>query len=466
MRIILFLFIYTIQSSNAEYVIGKLAKTEKSISLITNAQTFLLTGKKNILSETRSLVKFDTYVSASIEKQKNNTAKLLKTPMIQSGEKILHGTLQQNNKQYYIDSTPVLFESAIPCYGTCFNQKSINYYLEKYVFALVKNHHDTAIVTAIIETDLYTLKPSPFTLPKNSEKIVLKYPKHYLSKMVFSKNISEKHPSYRLTIQDNHPVQQTDRALVITLGGRAGDDFEAQGGHFTLGAASINQDLSLDIEMFNFYPRFHEKNIIPGHTHFIDFFGGLTAGQTNYRPSYSLIIYGVDEKTLNRIRRTSGKALSYMRSSNDPAGLTHNCTTMSWAALNSAKVFGAHDTNPPSQYPPYFKKGALKYSDNKYSFLNTLIFALDMSSSAEVAPRLAYESLIKNLSQFNAKRIDFIFHQQVPSDRAQGGAPCRDLSDLLWFIKQQNTIELKKRNKKLQKWIEKMIVLRRENDGH
>jgi len=64
----------------------------------------------------------------------------------------------------------------------------------------------------------------------------------------------------------------------------------------------INDKFELESEIHNFYPGKNEKLITPGNNSLLDYLGGVTAGQNNYRPTYNLILYGVNQKTLDMIR--------------------------------------------------------------------------------------------------------------------------------------------------------------------
>jgi hypothetical protein len=44
------------------------------------------------------------------------------------------------------------------------------------------------------------------------------------------------------------------------------------------------------------------KDVIPSHGHHLDYFSGISSGQTNYRPQYTIIAYGMDETKLDKMR--------------------------------------------------------------------------------------------------------------------------------------------------------------------
>ncbi len=464
MRTVVFLgaILCSLLSQSATYI-GTLINDHTQLKLATGNAVYSLEGGTQVLEHTRSLVKFDTFVKVTGKQIGEKTIELDQAPLIQSGNSERKGKLTKTSAGYFLNTLPVKFAQARPCFDTYFDEKSLAFYEGKDVHCLGIDNEDHYLITAMIEQDLYCLDSWLHRPPTKAEDDAQKKPMRFLSSSIFRSAIAEEHASFRLTVKESSQPPKT--ALIVSLGGRTGDDFEALGGHITLGEATVAEDGNLSIEMFNFYPRFQEKHVIPGFTHFIDYFGGLTTGQTNYRPNFTLVLYDVSGEKIAKIKDVIGEALHYMRSNSDPFGLTFNCAVSFWVALNAAGIKASHHKKHSHAQAPYYPDGALELRPNKYAWFNALTYA-HTYSVAEIFPRLSYESFLKSMTQFNASRIDFIFHQQISSNRPQGGAPLRTITDGLWLLYMQNLVNSNHPlSKKTRRWVSKMIQDRFGNDG-
>src|SRR5690606_6145340 len=105
--------------------------------------------------------------------------------------------------------------------------------------------------------------------------------------------------AFRYTVFEKEEVKPGDHALIITLSGRQGDSFGSVNGHFVAGLAQVRPDYSLRGEVSNAYVT-NGKDILSANTSLTNYFSHLVQGQNVYRPTYTLIVYGVDGKKLKK----------------------------------------------------------------------------------------------------------------------------------------------------------------------
>jgi hypothetical protein len=426
-----------------------------------NTQSLKVSGNNQAINETKSHLKFNPLLHFQNTSIKECSLNISKPPFIQSSKTQMHGILIKTQQGYELNNLSVDFDTAIPCFNTAFNDISKQFYVNKPVFALVNTEQTPALITAIIEDHLISPEFNHFSLSPTEAEKIQKNPLNFLTREIFNHQHTNNNQSFKVTIEQTSTVESGDNVLIIVLGGRTGDDFEAAAGHLSMGFGKLDDDLKLNAEVANFYPRFAEKGIIPAHTHLVDFFGGLTIGQANYRPNYCLIFYGITQSKIDTMRETFGRALHYMRSSNDPVGTTHNCGTTTWITLNSIGFTGSHNPHTQQTKPPYYPEKNLNHYPGKYSALSTL-YATHKNSVGEAFPRIAFEQISASRKALKAKRIDFIFHAQTPSDRALGGTPIRTFENFFWFRKMQKKKEKIERLNtyspvSINQWVKKII---------
>ncbi|MCY4044100.1 MAG: hypothetical protein OXE99_03345, partial [Cellvibrionales bacterium] len=378
----------------------------------------------------------------------------------QSGQ-LIEGILTQTQKGYEINNLPVRFNESTDCFNTAFDDQSKSFYLNKPVTALINQSTQPAVILSILEHSLFSTSNNPFMLLGEAARTIQQNPLLFLTQEVYNHPKAKSNESFMVNLEKTSDIKPGDSVLMIILGGRTGDDFEAVGGHLSLGFGQVSESLTIDTQISNFYPRLGEKGIIPAHTHLIDFFGGLTIGQLNYRPNYCLVLYGINTEKIDKMRTVFGEALHYMRSSNDPVGPTHNCCTTTWVALNSVGFVGKHNPDTQQTQAPYYPRGRLKHTPKKYS-PQSILYTVHKNSIGEIFPRIAFEQIAANRHALNPKRIDFIFLAQTPSKRAIGGKPMRTCSDFFWFLniqKIKEKIEASKRMSadQINRWVKKTI---------
>jgi hypothetical protein len=79
-----------------------------------------------------------------------------------------------------------------------------------------------------------------------------------------------------------------------------------------------------------------------------------------------------------------------------------------------------------------FKLNPLYIVGPKYFITRSLSYLL-AQNIAEFVPRNAFISVIKDLKKLGAKRVDFIFQEQIPSGRPEGGISLDELSKYSWY---------------------------------
>jgi hypothetical protein len=217
-------------------------------------------------------------------------------------------------------------------------------------------------------------------------------------------------------------VEPGDSALIITLGGRQGDTFGSVNGHFVAGLGKVLSDMTLQAEVSNAYVT-NSKDILSGNTSLTNYFSHTVQGQNNYRPTYTLIAYGVDSKKLKQFRDALEESHIRFRTNKLDITPQFNCTTETVKALAKSGI-----------------KGNYKQYDNHLKGLLTIPLALPFfgetpniihyslkNDSSRFHPTAAYYSFVGAFlqesfrNQQGIKRVDFVFYPQIPSNRPVGG---------------------------------------------
>lgn len=231
--------------------------------------------------------------------------------------------------------------------------------------------------------------------------------------------------------EKGHKAKPGDAVIIITLSGRQGDHPGAAGGHFAIGSGTVQEDMTIKGETFNFYFE-GEKEVLAGNTDLNSYFGHLIQGQQNYRPTYTMIAYGKSASDLKKVRDNFEKDLHLVRTME---GLRiqpqYNCSTTSNYYLSQIGVKGIHRnflnndfriTYVPSTTKPTNPENYNKWWYNPVSAAYALIV-----SRAEYMPRETFESYVKGFAskssrrKMGIKRVDYIFIPQYPSQRQIGG---------------------------------------------
>ncbi|MGK0367680.1 MAG: hypothetical protein ACI9QD_000818 [Thermoproteota archaeon] len=428
--------------------VGRIIKTGKNkLSVQINGALYDLSGKRKLLKFTRSFDEKRSFFRIFGE-QKGKTINISKVPQIVSGDIELNGriSLDKDKNLVMLDEAGNNYNAsyikAVNYYGNNFDELSIDHYMNKSVRTLGQIIDGNYIISAIVEKDLYSASQTiDFTLDINQKTNFENTPKNYIMNEMNTNQMSQDHPSFRKSVLGKSvKLKKGDKALVVTLAGRQGDDLTAAGGHFAIGTATVNSDMSLEMEISNFYPKKNLKDIIPGHIHHLDYFSGISSGQTNYRPQYTLVVYGdvnsEMKNKLSKMRSRLDRTFNHMRSSKDSGGVNNNCTTASWKGLRAMGIKGLHNRGIKNLRKILKIVNPLYFLGAKGWITRELSYVL-ANSTGEFIPRNAFNSFIGDLKSIGAKRIDFIFQAQVPSKRPEGGAAFDETNEYTWTAKME-----------------------------
>lgn len=419
--------------------IGDLERSNNNLKVRIQNRTYKIIANKKVSQYLKSY-ELNRSKFIFFGKIKGEFYHMEKTPQIISAANEKMGKLTKVGLEFFLtneeESLKVSFSKPVDYYGNHFDESSINFYLDKEVRVLGHMGQDELVITAILEKHLYSasniegdLLPSSLINDFNANRM------NYIFNELQTNELAQNLNSFREIITgDQEEIAPGENALVITYAGRQGDDLAAAGGHFAVGSARVNNDLSLEMEIQNFYPRKNEKDIIPGHIHHLDYFGGISSGQTNYRPQWTVIAYGVDKKRLEKMRSTVDFTYDFIRSNDDVFSTFLNCTTSSWNALKSIGIYGVHNRGVLRRLR------RLAYLNPFYHFRSTTSVPRQISyvlakSKGEFLPRSAFESALLDYKSIGAKRIDLVFHQQLKSARPQGGTAYNELKEYFWWEK-------------------------------
>jgi hypothetical protein len=178
--------------------------------------------------------------------------------------------------------------------------------------------------------------------------------------------------------------------------------------------------MSLRAEVSNAYVT-NEKDILSGNTSLTSYYSHLVQGQNNYRPTYTLIVYGIDKAKLKQFRDALEASHIDFREKELEITPQFNCTTETVKALKAAGIEGDY-----LQFDNHLKKAI---SSPLYLFGGmgkTLNFALGNDAS-RFHPRPAFESFVrafeseKYRKKLGVTRVDYVFYNQLKSNRPVGG---------------------------------------------
>lgn len=269
------------------------------------------------------------------------------------------------------------------------------------------------VMQALTPAFLFNASKAPFY--KEGEKLMLE---------LMPKNVnSQAKKPFRVTLFEGQGqgVEKGDNALIITMSGRQGDSFGSVNGHFVAGLASVKDDLSLRGEVSNAYVT-NGKDILSGNTALTNYFSHLVQGQNIYRPTYTLIVYGIDYKKLKQFRDALEASHIEFRTKDLEITGQFNCTTETVKALAAAGIEGDYVQFTNSIF------GAVTIplrllGDNG----ETLNYAF-RNDPSRYQPRPAFESFAKAFlnekvqERLGVKRVDYVFYPQIASNRPVGGA--------------------------------------------
>lgn len=346
-----------------------------------------------------------------------------------SGEIEVRGVIEKTPMPdiYKIGKKLFVFADSKSVNGQQFDQVSKDFLVGKEVVALLK-FSQTLELTAVVPAGLYSIEDFELTdAHRRHRKNLFKENKTEFITRPIGKDAFESATSYRQTIKNVKPVKAGDRALIITFSGAQGDSFGAVMGHFSIGQAVVLPDGGLNAEITNFYPVKNEKEIKPGHGNLIDYFGHLTSGQANYRPTVTAIIYGVSAEELSTARSYMDNIFKFLYENPEfKFSINQNCSTAACLALEKAS--GEYMAAPESLKRKFLDKIAdlLKIKEDQKSIVNKILYFF-LRDRARFLPRKSIERVFANAvlendnKMENISRIDLVFHGQIPSGRKRGG---------------------------------------------
>jgi hypothetical protein len=456
-----FALLIAMAQAHSEVIVGQISKGLGDKILLKEAysqEVYTIKMKGDYSKYLPSFLGKETYLKFTGNKTGSNFIGD-RTPVIISGPSRVQGIFTISGKSMYIDKQEVNFTTVKKVNGFSFNKKSIKSYSNKEVIANGKIENGIFKISAIVPANLYSANSheNGFALTSLHSEFS-QDPIQYVLKNVPKNENSQTETSFRETlIGEGREVKASDYALVITLSGRQGDDLGAANGHFAAGIAKVKKDLSLEMEVHNYYPPKNEKKIIPGAVDFVDYFGGLTAGQSNYRPTYTLIIYGESYERLVTMGHAMDEEFSKLRSGEDNFSVKHNCATVSNDGLAAIGIFGKNSKYFREALKPknIIQAGKVRDVSNQFA----LTFG---KTPSYYFPRPAFDSIIRNLKnliqekKLNAYRVDYVLQTQTPSDRPVGGTSADEFSESLKFsaesaIDSKKPFTMKKISEKLDK---------------
>lgn len=376
---------------------------------------------------------------------KDDTIIVKSAPTISKGEFFKSGILKMNSGDFFLDNEKVTFRPGKPIDGTQFDELSKQSFLDKRILTQGNFVDGIYEISSLVEADIFSTKRSLSLIGSDHAKLFhqkfVSDPLFYiLEKMPQPKRSKSVH-SFRGTIFDyGKKISPGDSVMLLTMSGHQGDSPISANGHIAAGLGIIQNDETIKGEIYNLYiTPINRKEIISGSNNWIDYFGHIIGGQNNYRPTYTLVLYGIDKNKLLYVREILENYHSFFRLNENQFTVGVNCGTLSVKALAKIGIYGFQRNKRngngrfgflPNQYQPI----------NKMSPIQQLVYTLTMPME-EYMPRNIWESIIQNLEYLNEvenlgiHRADFIYYAQTPSARVRGGIASNSLSDeLLAFI--------------------------------
>jgi hypothetical protein len=234
-----------------------------------------------------------------------------------------------------------------------------------------------------------------------------------------------------------------ESAFIITMSGRQGDSFGAVNGHFAAGLGLVQNDLSLSAEVSNAYVT-NEKDILSGNTSLTSYYFHLVQGQNNYRPTFTLVAYGVDMSLLKKFREALEASHNEFRSKNVALTARFNCTTETVKALAAVGIKGIYDQWDDSVKGVVTAPLAIPLFGEDMNIIN---FSMK-NDPARYQPRGAYNSFVRAFlsskfrKEHKIKRVDFIFTPQTLSHRPVGGIALGNIFQAPKFNKLEKKYEI------------------------
>lgn len=408
---------------SSEFVTGHIVKSGSSF-YIENSNEKLKIKTSDLILKSLPSLHSPSFVTQSNKKpyafefkgvKEGDSFKLEQVPTNIPGPVGHTGTLRydKGSKTYSINGHKARFGYTKVLNGHEFDEISKKSFVgQKLLIEGFYDEKDFFVMQALTPAGLLSASPAP--KENNAENLILKA-------MPLNKN-SQSTRAFRKTIYEGNGqgVEKGDHALIVTMSGRQGDSFGSVNGHFVAGLAEVKSDLSLRGEVSNAYVT-NGKDILSGNTSLTNYFSHLVQGQNIYRPTYTLIVYGIDQKKLKKFRDSLEASHIEFRTKELDITAQFNCTTETVKALDDAGIEGKY-VQVTNSVAGIVTTPLRLFGDNG----ETIQYALGNDPS-RYHPRAAFNSFVKAFmneetrNDLGVKRIDFVFYPQIPSDRPVGG---------------------------------------------
>lgn len=406
-----------------------LTTSSRNVLKVEMPSSFKFTLDEVVLNRPNYFYRFDGVVQG-------DTLKAKQTPTIVAGPDSMTGKLTKDGDQYFIDGNLAVFGRTKSIYKNEFDNISKKSFIGKKVnvhgiWSVIQGQRVFKI-NALIPSDLFSATyPGSYPPNKKFKKSRIDYVLNTMPTNLASQ--SEKPFRGILRRTKDSVVKAGDPVLIITLSGRQGDAANTVGGHFAIGMGVLDDQLEVQGELFNFYFE-GPKEVPAGNTEMTSYFGHLIQGQNNYRPTYTVLVYGKTKAELKMVRDDLEKDLHRVRTEKG-LGITpmYNCSTSAFRSLRPIGITGDHEYRGfriKDLFKPK-KKPSLQSGQ-----VTQLVYGL-RSDYATFIPRITFESLIKSVvkrgSSMNIHRMDYVYLPQFNSKRARGGMSVKGLSQTLLF---------------------------------
>lgn len=418
--------------SAVEHVRGTLIKAGAGFAVKTANNVYQIETSNKIAASLPSLESPSFVVQSNGEKYafefkgeiRGDVFHLNQTPTQVAGTRAETGFLRYEDGVYTINDKLVRFGYTKELNGYQFDEISKRFFVDKEVFAEGRMEDGKFVVNALTPVGLFEATPSgPAPQAIQSKIDQMGVWDFMFLEMIKNKHSQSKEP-FRITLAEDgkQAVAPGESALIVTLSGRQGDSFGSVNGHFVAGLGEVRDDMTLRAEVSNAYVT-NGKDILSGNTSLTSYYSHFVQGQNNYRPTYTLIAYGVDKKKLKQFRDALEASHIKFRTNDLDITPQFNCTTETVKALSDAGIRGNY-----KKYDNYLKNLltlplALPFVGET---LQTLRYGLKNDASL-FQPRPAYNSFLGAFlnssfrERHGVKRVDFVFYPQIPSKRPTGG---------------------------------------------
>ncbi len=344
-----------------------------------------------------------------------NSFQLGQVPTNTPGPVEVRGVLEFDTStgSYSISGRNAIFGYTKTLSGYEFDEISKQYFVGKDVIAEGElNDKGEFVMQALTPADIFSATPASFQ--KGGKDFILK-------EMVKNENSQSRYPeAFKRSVFTKSEIQPGDTALIVTHSGRQGDSFGSVNGHFVAGLAEVRNDLTLRGEVSNAYVT-NGKDILSGNTSLTNYFSHLVQGQNVYRPTYTLVLYGVAKEKLQLFRNALEASHIEFRTKKLDITPQFNCTTETIKALADAGIKSKY-SQADNTLAGLGTKPLVLFGETA----ETIQFAL-ANDPSRYHPRAAFNSFVKAAFDKNfqkkhgIKRVDYIFYPQIPSRRPVGG---------------------------------------------